>query len=241
MGHLLNALSIMGHTHQHLTAFRKDAQRYALPYDYKGVCDVEAGNSKLLYGEDGAVVGAVVGEATSMWLAIGSYNYGIPAKRMPFPNGTCTADLVNGSMTTVAMTTALTTSATTFTTGMMPEESPISPGLQWLYSISYLWYTGIGMIIVVVVGLPVSFLTGANSTHDIPAKYQIPVFSRIFCCLPNSWLRGLACNRDFPNPEDIRADEKDEEIIIDAPEKKKVPEDFTKKFGHDNISFDPKL
>ncbi|XP_035826901.1 sodium-coupled monocarboxylate transporter 1 [Aplysia californica] len=191
----------------------------------------------------GAVIGAFVGEAIAMWLAIGSYAYGIPVKPMPFPNGTCSADLlnVNGSMTTVAMTTVLTTSATTITTGMTPGDNELNPTLQWLYSISYMWYTGIGMTLVVLVGLPVSFLTGANSIHDVPAKYQIPFFTRIFCCLPNSWLRRLACNRDFPNPEDIRADEKDEEIIIDAPEKKKVPEDFTKKFGHDNISFDPKL
>ncbi|GFS09447.1 hypothetical protein ElyMa_003037900 [Elysia marginata] len=44
--------SLLGHTHQHLTAFRKDAQRYALPRDFKDVCNVEASDSKFLYGDD---------------------------------------------------------------------------------------------------------------------------------------------------------------------------------------------
>ncbi|GFR63214.1 hypothetical protein ElyMa_001890100 [Elysia marginata] len=52
LGSLLDAVSLLGHTHQHLTAFRKDAQRYALPRDFKDVCNVEASDSKFLYGDD---------------------------------------------------------------------------------------------------------------------------------------------------------------------------------------------
>ena len=36
---------------------------------------------------------------------------------------------------------------------------------------------------------------------EVDPKYLIPLFDRIFCCLPASWRRTLRCNRNFPKPE----------------------------------------
>ena len=48
------------------------------------------------------------------------------------------------------------------------------------------------------------FLTcssGPMSMEEVDPKYLIPLFDRLFCCLPASWRRVLRCNREFPKPE----------------------------------------
>lgn len=52
IGHLLNAISFLGHTSQSMTVFRRDSQRYALPGDFKGICDARIEDTKFLYGND---------------------------------------------------------------------------------------------------------------------------------------------------------------------------------------------
>ena len=45
------------------------------------------------------------------------------------------------------------------------------------------------------------FLTcssGPMSMEEVDPKYLIPLFDRLFCCLPASWRRVLRCNREFP-------------------------------------------
>jgi len=42
----------------------------------------------------------------------------------------------------------------------------ISSGIQRLYTVSYMWYSGIGVCTVVVVGLIVSFITGMCSINS---------------------------------------------------------------------------
>ncbi|XP_012943004.1 sodium-coupled monocarboxylate transporter 1 [Aplysia californica] len=165
----------------------------------------------------GAITGAAVALTVCMWLSIGSYIAGVNYKAIPFPTGTCSIGILNSTTTTVAMTTSIATTAAMSTAGAppVPEDSSIDEFLSYMYSISYMWYTAIGMTVVVIVGLPVSFLTGANSMHDVPTKYQIPLFSRLFCCLPDSWLNFLNCKREFQKPEDIRPDMEDEEMRID--------------------------
>ncbi|GFO19385.1 hypothetical protein PoB_004589000 [Plakobranchus ocellatus] len=36
---LIDALTLLGHAHQRLTLRRKDHQRYALPWDMRGICE----------------------------------------------------------------------------------------------------------------------------------------------------------------------------------------------------------
>lgn len=89
-------------------------------------------------------------------------------------------------------------------------------GIDKLYTISYLWYPSIGTATVVVVGLIVSFITGPMSIDEVDSKYLIPLFDRLFCCLPASWRSTLRCHKEFQDPDDIKADEKETEIVIPA-------------------------
>ncbi|BFZ26140.1 hypothetical protein BsWGS_29179 [Bradybaena similaris] len=158
----------------------------------------------------GAITGAICGVAMSMWMSVGAYVVGIPTLKLPFPEGTCS--YMNASMITAA---AVLTSATPNTTAM-PTITPDRSGLDVFYSISYLWFNSVGFATTIIVGLLVSFITGANAKSEVPTKYQIPFFSRLCCCLPESLLYTLNCCRHFDKPEDIRADEADVENIVKA-------------------------
>lgn len=165
----------------------------------------------------GVITGAIAGLALSMWLAIGSYVYGIHLPNKPFPNGTCPA-YTNVTIVTTTMASLTTLPFSTMANVTMTSSgSGGRQGLDYFYSISYMWFSTIGMLAVIIVGLVVSFITGANSMHDVPTKYQIPVFSRLCCYLPASWQNQLNCNRHFESPEDIRSEEKDIEMIIEPP------------------------
>ncbi|GFR70413.1 calcium-activated chloride channel regulator 4-like [Elysia marginata] len=50
---LTDAMTLLGHTHQSITNLRRESMLYALPYDFKSLCDAttEASNT-LLYGDD---------------------------------------------------------------------------------------------------------------------------------------------------------------------------------------------
>ena len=41
---------------------------------------------------------------------------------------------------------------------------------------------------------------GPTSIDDVDPKYLIPLFDRIFCCLPGSCRKVLRCNLEFQNP-----------------------------------------
>jgi|GEM_PF-7048075 len=53
---LIDALALLGHAHQCITLQRKDRQKYALPWDIRGICDpsqeMSQSSSKYLYGND---------------------------------------------------------------------------------------------------------------------------------------------------------------------------------------------
>ncbi|CAG5122151.1 unnamed protein product, partial [Candidula unifasciata] len=154
----------------------------------------------------GVVSGAICGLGVCLWLSIGTYVSGIPLVELPHPNGTCFPD---NNMTEITATVASITlaTATLSLSGLMTAGANTTnghggrSGLDVFYSISYLWFSVAGTVIVVAVGLLVSFITGPNSIDDVPLKYQIPLFSRLCCCLPKSVLYRLNCYRYFDDSE----------------------------------------
>ncbi|PVD36488.1 hypothetical protein C0Q70_03472 [Pomacea canaliculata] len=160
-----------------------------------------------------AVVGGTLGLALPLWISIGAYNLPGSPSRLKFPTDNCTvANTTISNMTTIF--TTLTTMNSTVTT-LAPATSEVT-GIDKLYTISYLWYPSIGTATVVVVGLIVSFITGPMSIDEVDSKYLIPLFDRLFCCLPASWRSTLRCHKEFQDPDDIKADEKETEIVIPA-------------------------
>ena len=44
-------------------------------------------------------------------------------------------------------------------------------------------------------------LTGNEiSMTNVDPKYLIPLFDRLFCCLPERWRHTLRCNMEFQDP-----------------------------------------
>lgn len=54
----------------------------------------------------------------------------------------------------------------------------------FLYRISFLWYSGIGFIITVVLGLIGSIVTGAEDPRDVDADLISPTISELLTSLP---------------------------------------------------------
>lgn len=52
----------------------------------------------------------------------------------------------------------------------------------YLYRVSYLWYTLIGVLTAISVGLAVSFLTGANKAQDVDPRLLSPIIRRFVSC-----------------------------------------------------------
>ncbi|KAK7096188.1 sodium-coupled monocarboxylate transporter 1-like isoform X1 [Littorina saxatilis] len=176
----------------------------------------------------GAIVGGLLGLFFPLWISIGAYNLPAAPYTLPFPTNSCVAP--NISMTTMAMTTAsgITLDVLSSTTPALPYEAS---GIELLYTVSYLWYPSIGAATVIIVGLIVSFATGPMNIDEIDPKYLIPLFDRLFCCLPASWRRTLRCKKEFPRPEDIRAgddsDVYDSEFVVPTTDEKPSQQPFT--------------
>ena len=45
-----------------------------------------------------------------------------------------------------------------------------SEGLEKLYELSYLWYTAAGILVTVIIGVIVSFVTGACNMNDVTGR-----------------------------------------------------------------------
>ncbi|XP_067673778.1 sodium-dependent multivitamin transporter-like [Haliotis asinina] len=137
--------------------------------------------------------GAGIGLATSLimmfWIGIGAQVQKPPQPKPPTNITGCNWNLtttvapvtvsgVMSSISTVATTTAsnVTTVATTL------ERSPD----YYLYTLSYLWYSATAVLIVVVVGLIFSFITGHTRASTVDPRLICPIFDIIFpfCFLP---------------------------------------------------------
>ncbi|XP_048750733.2 sodium-coupled monocarboxylate transporter 1-like [Ostrea edulis] len=151
----------------------------------------------------GAVVGSVFGLALPFWISIGAYSVVGAPDSLPLPIQNCTK--ADNSTMFVKMTST--------TTPVPPIE-----GLDVLYTISYVWYPAIGAATVVFVGLLVSLVTGLTPKDEVDSRYLIPLFDRIFCCLPVQLRRCLQCYIEFKDPEDIKAEQDVEfSVNVDKP------------------------
>ncbi|GFR92974.1 sodium-coupled monocarboxylate transporter 1 [Elysia marginata] len=157
----------------------------------------------------GAFVGGVTGLVISMWRSLGAYNKGIEYLHLPFPDGSCTG----GNLSLIEPST--TSPSYNITTPQTPDAE--SGTFDEFYKISYMWSAVLATLACLVPGILVSLLTRRYMTEEekeVPTMYQIPIFTRLFCCLPDSWLYWLDCSRPFENPEDISHQIKDIELFV---------------------------
>lgn len=118
----------------------------------------------------GAIVGALVAAAFCIWLCIGAHVTNPHGGNLPTSTNGCAA-LYNISEQTI--------------TGLRSSYSYQAPsidtshGLGKLYSISYVLYDGIGITIVMIVGIPVSYITGFEDLKHVNPKLFHPMVCRL--------------------------------------------------------------
>ncbi|GLH07141.1 Putative sodium-dependent multivitamin transporter, partial [Gryllus bimaculatus] len=72
-----------------------------------------------------------------------------------------------------------------------------------LYRISYLWYTLVGCLVSVLVGLIVSFATGANDPQKVDPRLLSPSVAWIFADEENEKQRTVQPVLESPPPQDV--------------------------------------
>ncbi|XP_046559452.1 sodium-coupled monocarboxylate transporter 1-like isoform X1 [Haliotis rubra] len=150
----------------------------------------------------GAVVGGVLGLVFPLWISIGAYTVVGTPSGLEYPTYNCSF-----SNNTISVATTTSTILTT------SEATSQHTGLSALYTVSYLWYPGIGAGTVIIVGLAVSALTGMNQLGDVDTTYLVPFFDRLICCLPDPVSRCLRCSQEFKHPKELRSEAKMMEVV----------------------------
>ncbi|XP_022090148.1 sodium-coupled monocarboxylate transporter 1-like [Acanthaster planci] len=133
----------------------------------------------------GAIVGLLAGLTFAFWVGIGAIIYPPSIYRPPLTIEGCN------------LTTSITTPSPLLmtTTTIAPETSPIGE----LYSLSYAWYACAFWLVTVVVGLLVSFLTGATKRQDIDPVLRSHCVDGVYCCLPEVIKKPLRCGDEKPD------------------------------------------
>ncbi|XP_060579186.1 sodium-coupled monocarboxylate transporter 1-like isoform X1 [Ruditapes philippinarum] len=170
----------------------------------------------------GAYAGLIIGLIFMFWIGIGAYvtqvsktipkspvsvigcNWNLTTTASTTINGT-----VSAMMSTVTSTVATTSNVTeAVTTAAEHDGGPFFP----LYSLSYLWYSATAVLVVVGIGLIVSFITGANKGCDADPKLMIPLFDIMFPFLPEKILKPLRFGvryDTYAKPSGMVVDERD--------------------------------
>ncbi|XP_078700496.1 sodium-coupled monocarboxylate transporter 1-like isoform X1 [Branchiostoma floridae x Branchiostoma belcheri] len=148
----------------------------------------------------GAIVGLITGIFMAFWIAIGAKIFPpySPTK------STSIADCILPNVTMANITTPTVPFVTdVYSSTLMPTVEP-RPAISELYTLSYMWYSATAFAVVVVVGLVVSVITGANKPGQVDPRLICPVFDRLCCCLPlpQSWRHALHCGVQHSQQED---------------------------------------
>ncbi|KAL8588987.1 hypothetical protein ACOMHN_065769 [Nucella lapillus] len=145
-------------------------------------------------------VGAIVGCITSLvfmsWIGIGAFWHKVStAKLSPVFYTDCAYRNLNSTTITTTITTIVNTTLSplsqTSPPPAMSSADPESIPAYHLYTLSYLYYTITGAMVVVVVGLIVSFISGPTKPSSVAPWLIIPLFDTLFPCLPECVLRPL--------------------------------------------------
>ncbi|CAL8274446.1 unnamed protein product [Merluccius merluccius] len=123
----------------------------------------------------GALVGLGAGLAVAFWIGVGSIVTGGAAAAASVPSN-CSSLFFNVS------------------TSVLPTLIVSRPtGLKRLYSLSYMWYSGLSCFVVVVVGLIVSFLSGPMKEEDVLPGTVYPLLGKLLFFLPERLKKRLCC------------------------------------------------
>lgn len=133
----------------------------------------------------GGLIGAASGLTFSLWLSVGAYvskplNFKLPTSTLACNvTANATFDVTATAATLVLSSTAQSTSGSTYS----PSDPNQLSGLENMYGLSYLWFSTLGTLTTVIVGLLVSLITGRTRDEDVPHDYRLCFFKRLLGCL----------------------------------------------------------
>lgn len=143
----------------------------------------------------GAVAGGTLGLILPLWISFGAYYYGSYKTYLPLPTETCNATVLSDILEPNSTLT--------------PTDSSKFPELMKLYSLSYLWYSSVGIVGCVSIGLIVSFITGPSKKKDINPDYLVPLMDRLCCCFPFFLRRKMQCCKYLRSKRQVSKPEND--------------------------------
>ncbi|CAH1250786.1 SLC5A8 [Branchiostoma lanceolatum] len=144
----------------------------------------------------GAVVGIICGFLMTFWVGIGAQIYKPIVPRPPVTIAGC--PLANHTISNVSNVTSTAASMVTDLFETTSVEDLVAsagerPAVAEFYNISYLWYGVIAVIVVVTVGLIVSFVTGPQNPAELDPRLITPFFDTACCCFPGGCRHTLWC------------------------------------------------
>jgi len=152
----------------------------------------------------GAISGLLTSLGIMCWLVLGAALESPSPMRAALPVSTknCNWGIYNTTEvhnSSYLATTTLQTSTFTFTNVTVPdiEDEPL---VYNFYRMSYQWYTGFGLLVNVVVSLTVSFITGRTDPKTLDSNLMVPLFYKLFPCLPEKIRKHLLFGVVYDKP-----------------------------------------
>ncbi|CAH1790312.1 unnamed protein product [Owenia fusiformis] len=112
----------------------------------------------------GAFVGVMTSLVISYWIGLGALIDGPSSPKLPLRIDGCGANNTDVLYTP----TAVLEDFVNITMDTPVAETSVGFQIKDLYTLSYLWFTLLGLLVTIVVGLVVSFISGHNKSGDIP-------------------------------------------------------------------------
>ncbi|KAI8519106.1 Sodium-coupled monocarboxylate transporter 1 [Branchiostoma belcheri] len=164
-------------------------------------------------GAQGAYAGTAVSFLIVFWVGIGAQVYKPPVNKPPISVMGCPRVNETVSNVTMSAVTMVTDMFATTEAGPMVDDRP-GVAKYW-YSMSYLYYSVIAVLTVLVVGLVVSFITGAQDPEELDPRLITPFFDTVCCCFPERWRRKLRCgvpheDRELWMERDMKAEDSEQ-------------------------------
>lgn len=142
----------------------------------------------------GAGIGLLSGFVVSFWIGIGAFIHKPFIPKAPVSVAGCLDYYNNITMSNI---TVYTTNATFYS--LRDSEEDILP----IYRTSYMWYSAIGCIVTVIIGLLISVITGPNKTYDVDRKLISPLYKAIYSCLPERLQKHLTLGGNITEKENL--------------------------------------
>lgn len=125
----------------------------------------------------GAIAGAWIGLALTMTVTVGQYITKPHSGRLPTNVSSCPS----------------------YNLTVIRDVPSDKNNIFGLFRISFMWFSAIGTLSCIIIGIIVSLITGPEKPSEQDPRLIIPFFERIFCCLPKSIQRKLWCGVDRDN------------------------------------------